>query len=121
MSFAFYPKHDYACPNVGHCPHLGGASLGSLVQVANYSSQSHENDQRQIRVLREDRDDLLSRVVALEEQLGQVKLELKLERQNKFATNQQKDAAAESNCYGPNCDRIFDRIMPVEILGTFVG
>ncbi len=24
-------------------------------------------------------------------------------------------------CYGPNCDRIFDRIMPVEILGTFVG
>ena len=95
MSFAFYPKHDYACPNVGHCPHLGGASLGSLVQVANYSSQSHENDQRQIRVLREDRDDLLSQVVALEEQLAAVKLELKLERQNKFATNQQKDAAAE--------------------------
>ena len=95
MSFAFYPKHEHACPNVGHCPHLGGASLGSLVQVANYSSQSHENDQRQIRVLREDRDDLLSQVVALEEQLAAVKLELKLERQNKFATNQQKDAAAE--------------------------
>ena len=27
----FYPKHEYGCPNVGHCSHLGGAALGSLV------------------------------------------------------------------------------------------
>ncbi len=94
MSFLFYPKHEHACPNVEHCPHLGGVSLGALVQIANYSSQSHENDQRQIRVLKEDRHSLLSKVVAFGEHLGQVKLELKLERQNKFATNQQKDAAA---------------------------
>ena len=92
MSFAFYPKHEHACPNVGHCPHLGGASLGSLVQVANYSSQSHENDQRQIRVLREDRDDLLSQVVALEEQLAAVKLELKLACRRRRRTGSRRTA-----------------------------
>lgn len=101
MSFAFYPKHEHACPNVRHCPHLGGAGLGTLVQIANYSSQTHESDQRQIRVVQEDRDRLLSKVVALEEQLAEVKLELKLVRQNKFATNQQKDAAAESEVAVP--------------------
>lgn len=49
MSFAFYLKHEHACPNVGHCPHLGGAALGTLVQIANYISPSHESNQRQIR------------------------------------------------------------------------
>jgi len=34
MHFVFCPKHEYGCPHVGHCPHLGGASLGSLVDVA---------------------------------------------------------------------------------------
>ena len=27
MSFPIYPNHEYACPNVSHCPHLGGASV----------------------------------------------------------------------------------------------
>lgn len=34
MEFVFYPKHEHRCPHVGHCPHLGGASLGSLVVAA---------------------------------------------------------------------------------------
>ena len=34
MSFCFYPNHEYACPNVSHCPHLGGAGLGTLVVAA---------------------------------------------------------------------------------------
>jgi len=28
---------------------------------------------------------------------------------------------ASITCYGPNCDRIFGRIMTVGILGSFVG
>ncbi len=31
MNFAFYPKHEYACTNLAHCPHLGGAAIGSVV------------------------------------------------------------------------------------------
>jgi hypothetical protein len=30
MHFCFYPKDDYGCPHVMHCPHLGGAALGTL-------------------------------------------------------------------------------------------
>ena len=35
MGFCFYPHHEYACPHVGRCPHLGGAALGSVVDAAN--------------------------------------------------------------------------------------
>ncbi len=35
MSFVFYPRLEQSCPNVSHCPHLGGAALGTLVRVAN--------------------------------------------------------------------------------------
>ena len=35
MGFSFYPKHEHNCPNVSHCPHLGGAALGTLVLLAN--------------------------------------------------------------------------------------
>ncbi len=35
MSFVFYPNHEHKCPNVSHCPHLGGAALGTLVLMAN--------------------------------------------------------------------------------------
>ena len=27
MPFSFYPRHDHNCPNVSHCPHLGGAAI----------------------------------------------------------------------------------------------
>ncbi len=29
--------------------------------------------------------------------------------------------ACRENCYGPNCGRILDRIVTVEILGSFAG
>ena len=36
MSFVFYPKLEQSCPNVSHCPHLGGgAAIGILVNRAN--------------------------------------------------------------------------------------
>jgi len=37
MQFCFYPKHEHGCPHVSHCPHLGGAALGTLVSIANTS------------------------------------------------------------------------------------
>ena len=44
MSFCFYPQHEFACPNLRHCPHLGGAALGTLVMIAN-SSEAHQRGQ----------------------------------------------------------------------------
>ncbi len=97
MSFCFYPKIEHSCANVSHCPHLGGAALGSLVQIANHSEQSREDSLHTIRTLEKRNDELLSRVVELQDQLAQAKLELKLERQNKFATNRQLQAEEESS------------------------
>ena len=34
MSLLSYPDHEYSCPRVDHCPHLGGAALGSVVYAA---------------------------------------------------------------------------------------
>lgn len=39
MHFVFYPKHDYRCPQMMHCPHLGGAALGSLVLAADEQTE----------------------------------------------------------------------------------
>jgi len=91
MTFCFYPKHEHGCPDVGHCPHLGGASLGSLVFAANENHQQHDWLWRQIDSLREECGKNYDRIVELEKQVEQLKLELKLERQNKFATNRQKN------------------------------
>ena len=38
MGFSFYPKHEQNCPNVSHCPHWGGAALGTLVLMATANS-----------------------------------------------------------------------------------
>ena len=44
MSYQFYPRKDDPCPNVGHCPHVGGAAIASysiamrLVVVSNVTS-----------------------------------------------------------------------------------
>ena len=95
MSFHFYPKHEFACRNLGHCPHLGGAALATLVMIANSSDQSAESSRLTIRGLEQRNAVLSSQIVSLQTQLDQVKLELKIERQNKFATNRQKQAEAE--------------------------
>lgn len=89
MSFPIYPKHEHNCPNVGHCPHLGGASVVHVAHVANQSEDTRESSLHEIRVLQERNSELLSNVVSLQEQLERTKLELKIERQNKFATNGQ--------------------------------
>lgn len=94
MSVCFYPEHEYGCKQVGHCPHLGGASLGTLVLLAKANEESREHLYRQLDAERERGDRLFRENEALKEQLAQAKLELKLERQTKFATNRQKQANA---------------------------
>jgi len=43
MSFSFYPRHEQNCPNVGHCPHLSGAALRTLVLLANETGKGGES------------------------------------------------------------------------------
>ena len=97
MRFPFYPKHEHACPNVGHCPHLGGAALGTLVLRANTEGETLDRLHRTLDAERKRNSEfgkrnseLVAEKLRLEQELAQVKLELKRGRQNKFATNAQK-------------------------------
>jgi len=90
MSFCFYPKLEQSCPNVSHCPHLGGAALGALVHLANQTRESREYLHQTIDADRKTISQLVKENERLQKELDQVKLELKLERQNKFATYEQK-------------------------------
>ncbi len=102
MTFPFYPKHEHGCPHVGHCPHVGGASLGSVVFAANENDEQHEWVWRQIDGLREENESLREKNATLREQFEQLKLELKTERQNKFATNKQnKESFQEQDAADP--------------------
>ena len=94
MSFCFYPKHEYGCEHVRHCPHLGGAALGNVVLAANENDEFLRYLHGTIDAERERNSRLFKENQRLEKELEQVQLELKLERQNKFATNQQQSEAA---------------------------
>lgn len=90
MSFCFYPKHEYACPQLRHCPHLGGAALGTLVLAANEADEEFGWLNRQLDGARKSVTQLVAENEALKRQIEKLKLELKLERQTKFATNRQR-------------------------------
>ncbi len=96
MQFCFYPTLERACGNVSHCPHLGGASIGTLVQIANHSGTTIDQLYRQLDAVRKRNSELVDDNLRLAKELQQVKLEMKLERQNKFATNEQKNAEPET-------------------------
>ncbi len=85
MDFCFYPDHEYACPEVEHCPHLGGAALSTLVDEASDQGQYLDMLHGQLDFEREQISKLIAENEELKRQLGQVRLELKLERQRKFA------------------------------------
>ncbi len=93
MEFCFSPDHEYGCPHVSHCPHLDGAALGMVVMLANESGDTLDYLYRTIDAERDTISKLVEENQRLEQELEQVKLELKIERQNKFATNQQKEEA----------------------------
>jgi len=94
--FCFYPNHEFACGHLKHCPHLGGAAIASVVHIANDSEQTRQADSHTIRTLQTENSELLHQIVELQEQLQQAKLELKIERQNKFATNKQKQDSPDT-------------------------
>ena len=87
MNFAFYPKHEYACTNLAHCPHLGGAAIGSVVSFANQNGDYLQMLQGQLEAERQSVARLLDENQELIAQIEQLKLELKVERQSKFATS----------------------------------
>lgn len=85
MEFCFYPRHEYACPQIGHCPHLGGAALSTLVTAASEQGQYVDMLHGQLDFERRRVAKLVAENGELQRQLQQVQLELKLERQRKFA------------------------------------
>ena len=93
MHATYYPGHEHGCGHSNSCPHIGGASLGMLVQLANTGEEQRRYLHRQLDGRDKSNSELVAQVVRLEAELEQVKLELRLERQNKFATNKQKSDA----------------------------
>ena len=68
---------------------LLGSLLGLLVLAANENEETQEYLHRQLDAERQSVSQLVAEVESLKKQLAQAKQELKLERQTKFATNQQ--------------------------------
>jgi len=62
---------------VGHCPHLGGAALGSLVQAANESDRGFDHLNRQLDAARKSVSELVAQNEALKQQVERLKLELR--------------------------------------------
>lgn len=91
MPFCFYPRHEYACPQVSHCPHLGGAALGTLVMAAEENDQYLQMLHGQLDAERERNSRLFAENEELRRQLAQARLELKVERQRKFAPSVSRD------------------------------
>jgi len=96
MSFSFDPRHEHKCPNVIDCPHLGGAALGTLVLMANEQELSRRALHATIDAEPARGDRLFAETERLQKELDQVKLKLKLERQNRFATDQKKQKSGDA-------------------------
>jgi cell division septum initiation protein DivIVA len=75
-----------------------------LVHVANSSGQTVDLLYRQLDAARQSVSDLVTENEALKREIERLKLELKLERQNKFATNRQRqsDAALAKTSESPS-------------------
>lgn len=92
MCFCFYPDHEYGCPNRDNCPHLGGAALGSVVLAANEQDTCHRMLLGQVDFERERNARLFEENQQLRAQVEQLTLELKVERQSKFATSASEES-----------------------------
>lgn len=112
MPFLFYPQHEFRCPHVGHCPHLGGAALGTLVNCANQNQQVYEAQLRTLDAERACQSTLLERLAVLEQELEQTKAELRLERQQKFRTQLPGEAQAEEGGASPTLSVTSDAPAP---------
>lgn len=98
MLVVFYPNHQYGCSHVNHCPHLGGAGLGSLVFAAREDQQWTDALQRQVDDLREESTAKARIIVEQQERIEQLERELKAERQKQFKAMQpEEEVPAEAN------------------------
>lgn len=98
MHFVFYPKHEYGCPHVSHCPHLGGAALGTLVETADEQTEWTDSLWRQIDALRAENTAKYQKIEALSAENEQLRRELKAERQKQFeATSKVEEEQAPSS------------------------
>jgi transposase len=96
MQFVFYPKHQYGCPHVSHCPHLGGASVGALVFAADEQTEWTDSLRRQVDALRTENTAKYRKIEELTAKLQQCERELKAERQKQFKCKKEEPAAEES-------------------------
>ena len=92
MQFVFYPKHEYGCPHVSHCPHLGGASLGTLVLAADEDTEWTDSLLRQIDALRGEGTAKYHKIQELTALVEQLQRELKAERQKQFQRKREPTA-----------------------------
>lgn len=98
VSYSFNPRKDNPCPRVRNCPHAGGVGIAPLILLANENEEHRRYLLGTLDSERKRNAQLWAENERLKSQLQQAKLELKLERQTKFATPQQQqanDASAE--------------------------
>jgi transposase len=101
MHFLFYPKHEFACPHVSHCPHLGGASLGSVVHAGNVNLDQTDLFWRQIDGLRAEGSAKSVKIKELTARVEQLERELKAQRQKQFRCKKEEPTAEEPGSTPP--------------------
>ena len=96
MQFSFYPKHEHGCPHVGHCPHLGGAALGTLVLAASRQTEWTGALHRQVDALRGQIASQAQVIQDLTARNEQLQRELTAERQKQFKRKKEEPVKAET-------------------------
>jgi hypothetical protein len=96
MHFVFYPKHEFGCPHVHHCPHLGGAALKTLVDAADQQTEWTDALCRQVDSLRAENTAKSHKIEELTARIEQLQHELKAERQKQFKSKSQSSSEEES-------------------------
>ncbi len=102
MSFVFYPNHERRCPDLMHCPHIGGAALGYVVSLANENDERRDWLFRQLDATREESAAKSRRIAELEERVKQLEAELKAERQKQFKAAKPEEEQASAVVPGEN-------------------
>jgi hypothetical protein len=102
MHFVFYPKHEFGCRYVDHCPHLGWASLGSLVHAADQQTEWTDALLRQIDALRADGTTKSQKIQELAARVEQLECELKAERPKQFTRKKDEPLPEEPDSAAPN-------------------
>ena len=103
-AISFYPNHDYACPHIRHCPHLGGAALGTLVLAAEEQTEWMEAFQRQIDSLRAEDTVKYHKIEEQAARIEQLERELKAERQKQFKAKKEEPPKADPSDAAPPVD-----------------